>query len=230
MKTSIHPDDLEIAPGYTVGCWKELKLNPDVPDSADWQKAVEIFDARIRRRFLEPVDELIKFDKCLPQRARGRPARPHDTTSGRHKTFGFAILAIDFLVIETLQGFREGETHHKGKSKRLFTNFLKQWDAFTKCLPVNGNRGNLANQVYDGYRCDLHHAGSTLGAFRVLAIGPTFEFKNNHEVIINRTCLHACLNSEFEAYLADLCVSNKGDLRRNFLRKMNAICGVLDAP
>ena len=77
------PDDLEIAPGYTVGCWKRLKLDPDVPNSDDWEKAVKIFDARIRKRFFHPVDVLIEHQ------------------SHSKKTFGFAILAIDFLVIET---------------------------------------------------------------------------------------------------------------------------------
>jgi hypothetical protein len=84
------PDNLEIAPGYTVKCWKNLTLDSRQPDSTDWKKALQILDARISQRFLDPVDELIKADE-----------------SRSRKTFGFAILAIDFLVIETLQGFRE---------------------------------------------------------------------------------------------------------------------------
>lgn len=209
MRKPTCSDDLEIAPGYTVGDWKNLTLDPDKPASADWQKALEIFDARIRCRFLDPVDRLIEFDECQSR-----------------QTFGFAILAIDFLVIETLQGFRDGVLDHNRQSKKLFTRFLTQWDAFTKCLPQNDNPQECAGQVYRDYRCALHHSGSTKGAFRVRVSGPMFHFKNDQEVKINRTCLHKKLKCEFKAYLDDLRRLDKNDLRRNFLNKMNAICGL----
>jgi hypothetical protein len=56
--------------------------------------------------------------------------------------------------------------------------------------------------------------------------GPTFAFKNDHEVTINRTCLHNNLKDEFDAYLADLRALDKRDLRCNFKKKMDAICGL----
>lgn len=87
VKASKLPDGLEIAPGYTVCCWKNLSLDPDQPNSQDWKKALEIFDARIRCRFLDPADALIAYEANYSR-----------------KKFGFAILAIDCLVIETLQG------------------------------------------------------------------------------------------------------------------------------
>jgi hypothetical protein len=172
VKTSTHPDKLEIAPGYTVECWKCLSLDPDAPNSVDWHKAIEIFDSRIRRRFLDPVDELIKIDGSRSRQA-----------------FGFAILAIDFLVIETLQGFREGKINHKGRdvSKNLIKGFLLQWDAFTSCLQRDDDSAKRAEQVYTGYRCALHHTGSTEGDLRIGITGKTFAFKNSHEVKINRT-------------------------------------------
>jgi hypothetical protein len=209
VTTSTLPDDLEIAPEYTVGCWRSLKLNPNEPAAADWKTAVAIFDARIRCRFLDPVDELMRTEKCRSR-----------------QTFGFAILAIDFLVIETLQGFREGEIDHNGKSKRLIKSFLKQWDAFKNCLPEDADPDTLAKRIYKGYRCALHHSGATDGALRVGISGPVFAFENAHKVKINRTCLHMNLKREFEAYLGDLCAPDKSELRGMFLRKMNAICGL----
>lgn len=209
MTTSKVPDDLEIAPGYTVECWKSLTLDPGKPDSKDWTRALEIFEARIRSRFFEPVDELVKFDNCIP-----------------NKTFGFAILAIDCLVIEALQGFREGVTDHTRKSEKLFTNFLTQWGTFKHCVPHDGEVEKFAEQVYDGYRCVLHHSGATKGAFRVWAVGPMFVFKNDREITVNRTCLHNNLKLEFDAYVADLRTADNCELRRNFRTKMNAICGL----
>jgi len=209
VTSSALPDDLEIAPGHTVGCWKSLKLDPGAPNSADWDKACKIFDARIRRRFLDPVDKLIEFDQDQSR-----------------ETFGFAILAIDFLVIETLQGFRDGIRDHSGESKALFTRFLVQWDCFKEYVPVSRNAEKLAEKVYRDYRCALHHSGSTEGAFRVGTSGPVFDFKDDHECKINRTCLHEKLKYELVRYLAALREPEKVKLRSNFLDKMNALCGI----
>ena len=49
---------------------------------------------------------------------------------------GFAILAIDFLVMETLQGFREGVSEHFGQSRNLIVNFLKAWPPLRIYIPM----------------------------------------------------------------------------------------------
>jgi hypothetical protein len=82
------PENFEIAPGYRVREWTSLTLNERDSGTADWVKALAILDARIRSRFIEPTQFLIDAEKG---RKRG--------------TNGFAVLAIDFLLIETLQGF-----------------------------------------------------------------------------------------------------------------------------
>jgi len=207
------PDELEVAPGFTVKLWKGLALDPDVPKCADWQKAIDIFDARVRCRFLNPVDELLRLEESRPL-----------------KTFGFTILAIDFLVIETLQGFREGVIDHTSKSKHLITNFLMQWTSFTARLPVKADAHGYACKIYKAYRCALHHSGATDGAFRVGISGPMVDFKTDHEVKINRSCFHQKLKREFDGYLVDLSKTDKRELRCNFRKKMNAICGLTEMP
>jgi hypothetical protein len=209
MKTSRYPDNLEIAPGYTVACWRSLKLDPDLPESADWKTAVEIFESRIRRRFLDPVDELIRIEQ-----------------SRSRKTFGFAVLAIDFLVIETLQAFREGEIDHKRRSARLVTSFFTRWNVFKNCLQQGASANQLAKRIYRGYRCALHHSGATDGSLRVVVSGPVFDFRNDPEVKINRTLLHKDLTHEFATHVAELRAPDANGLRCNFLRKMDVICGV----
>ena len=49
---------MQIAPGVNASEWHALSL--DDPNSADWDKAVGILAARIRDRYLEPVDFLIE--------------------------------------------------------------------------------------------------------------------------------------------------------------------------
>ncbi len=205
---SKYPDDMEIAPGFTVAFWKELNLEPDSPQTEDWQKAIEIFDARIRQRFLEPADVLIEHQK--------------DTK----KTFGFAILAIDFLVMETLQGFREGELDHKNKSEKLTKNFLKSWRLFTDCSSDAKDPPAQPKKIYQSYRCALYHSGSTDGDLRIGISGPAFDFKDEDCIKINRTVLHEGLKCEFSDFIRDLQNPANSRLRRYFKSKMDHICGI----
>jgi hypothetical protein len=99
-------ENMEIAPGITVADWQRLNL-ADM-QSADWPNAIDIFDAPIRRRFIEPVDVLIA----------------HEIGQERG-SFGFAILAIDCLLVETLQRFYEGRTQN-GDNGRLIKTFLHE--------------------------------------------------------------------------------------------------------
>jgi hypothetical protein len=100
---------MKIAPGVQVADWKALDLSQ--PDSPDWDRAISIFELRIRSRFVDVVDFLLAEDKQRAPTAR---------------TFGFAILSIDCLVVETLEAFRQGRTDTRGKSEQLCTTFLSQ--------------------------------------------------------------------------------------------------------
>ena len=60
-KSPYKEDQMSIAPGYTVADWKKLDL--DSENSLDWCEAIKIFNARIRGRYLDPVDKLIELDK-----------------------------------------------------------------------------------------------------------------------------------------------------------------------
>ena len=92
------PTNFEIAPGYSNLAWKNFSLDPTISNHADWENAIKVVKIRFEDRFLEPADRLIQLGK---------------SDGGGMQRFGFAILAIDFLVIESLQGFREGIPNHK---------------------------------------------------------------------------------------------------------------------
>jgi hypothetical protein len=79
---------MQIAPGVEAKKWRALKL--DNPASPDWPEAVRILEARIHERFIDPVDHLIASEEAKPITER---------------RFGFTVLAVDCLLVETLGAF-----------------------------------------------------------------------------------------------------------------------------
>jgi hypothetical protein len=71
---------VEIAPGFTDADWKALDLTRE-----DHLRAIEAFRLRIEERFLKPVRAIMSFSRS-----------------------GFAVLALDSLLVETLQQFMKG--------------------------------------------------------------------------------------------------------------------------
>ncbi|WP_037546476.1 hypothetical protein [Stappia stellulata] len=206
MGSSTLPDNFEIAPGHRVKGWKSLTLNQKNSTSSDWTKAIAILDTRIRRRFIEPAQLLI------------------DAENGKGRGInGFAVLAIDFLLIETIQGFREGLTNHNRKSKALFKAFWTNWQVFKDCVPQGANADDLAVSVYEQGRCALHHTGSTDRVI-VRKSGKMFVFHNDGRIVINRTLLHKQLVTAFDVYIAALKDPANTDMREKFKQKMDHIC------
>jgi hypothetical protein len=199
--------NMEIAPGIKVEEWLKLKLNSN--DSPDWEKAIEIFRIRIEKRYFEPVKIIIQND------------------STRNPIYGFTVLAIDCLLIETLQSFKEGwpDTYSKEKQKKVFFNFLTSTKSFKSHFDKE-----KAIIFQDHYRNGILHQGeikynsivTTSNKESLVSWNPT-----NKEMIINRKIFHDLLLKEFNNYIDQL---KNGDLklRKNFITKMNYICRVSD--
>ncbi|WP_141402025.1 hypothetical protein [Rhizobium subbaraonis] len=194
-----------ISPDYSVDYWQKLQLDPDNPDENEWTKAANVLQNRIQKRFLEPADALIVADA---PNSRG--------------TFGFAILALDFIVIETIQGFREGRT---GNSQDQSVRFMKRWDEFLACLDDRTQWKSKAENLYAQGRCALHHRGSTDKI--VVRRGeryPMLKFNDDGRIQINRTKFHRSLSDAFGRYIDELKQPESVSLRRCFKQKMDAIC------
>jgi hypothetical protein len=72
---------MRISPRYTVDDWRTLQFH----NEEDWNTGIEIFEDRIRGRFLNIINAI------------------QDNESA-----GFAVLALDCLLIEALMQFRTG--------------------------------------------------------------------------------------------------------------------------
>ncbi len=206
MSDTTQSRSLQISPKYTVAFWRSLELDTDNPKQGDWLKAVDVLRDRIHGRFITPAQTLIEFDK-----------------GNKQQTFGFAVLALDCLVLETIQGFKEGVPNHTGHSTRLFKEFLGAWEPFIDCLDAGMVAETKAVEFYKQGRCALHHSGAT-EKMTVGISGPMIKFGNDN-ITVNRTLLHTELVAEFDRYLEALSNPQSVGLRIKFLLKMNSICG-----
>ncbi len=192
---------MQIAPGFDSSDWAVLRL--DEASSPDWYRAIDILDSRIRGRFIDPVD-------CLLAAEMGKPAA--------ERRFGFAILAIDCLLVETLGAFVEGLEDTKDKSEDTFCRFLSTRPLFAKSFTPQ-----LAKQFYREYRCGILHQAEVGGSSRVWSVGELVR-ADGGALTVNRTRFHDVLKEELTNYVHELQDPAAVDLRTKFRRKMDFIC------
>jgi hypothetical protein len=132
---------MQVAPDFDLSEWSKLQL--DDPMSKDWEKAISVFSTRIYSRFIDAADVLVSLDEKKPIKER---------------RFGFAILAIDCAVVETMGDFQEGLERTNDQSRATFAKFLSKSPGFEKHFALA-----RAKQFYSDFRCGiLHQAGTGL--------------------------------------------------------------------
>lgn len=187
---------MEIASGFTCDDWKSLDLSN--LKNSDWGKAISVFRSRITERYINPADILIDHSE---------------------RRFGFTILAIDCLLIETLQAFKDGnEKTQRTKGKQVFVKFL------TQSINLGKHFSNkYAVEFYDSYRNGILHQAQIKKNHLVWSVGAVVHEKNG-AMVINRTKFHQLLKKDFEDYIQLLSDANNTKLRCNFKLKMDTLC------
>jgi len=192
---------MQIAPDFDSSEWAGLQLND--PLSQDWEKAIAVFRSRIYARFIEPADALVALDAQKPVAER---------------RFGFAILAIDCLVVETLGAFQEGLKNTDGKSKPTFAKFLSTSPGFRPHFTRS-----RAQRFYKDFRCGILHQAESGGKSKVWSVGELIH-EDSGGLTVNRTKFHEQLKADMDSYMAALRDRTNTKLRTNFRKKMNFIC------
>lgn len=184
---------MHISPRYTASDWNALNLTT----KSDWRKAVRILEDRLNARFFDAVEAIDEQDFS-----------------------GFAVLALDCLLIETLQQFKEGvrETP-RGKNGLYFERFLTS-------LPFSMHFDKTkAEKFYDHFRCGILHQAEIKVSSKVWRVGqlvaPT---SDGTGLIINRRKFHSVLRQAFASYLRTLRNRTDAKLCQNFVQKMTYIC------
>jgi hypothetical protein len=191
---------MQIAPGVQAAEWQALKLDDHA--SPDWARAVQILEGRIHERYIEPIDHLIAAEETRPPTER---------------RFGFTVLAVDCLLIETLGAFLDGLEDTDEKSKATFCKFLT-----TRPLFAGDFTKDLAKRFYKEFRCGILHQAEIGGDSKVWSVGPLI-CDDGGKLIINRNQLHERLKAEFQHDLAELRNPANVYLRAKFRRKMDFI-------
>ncbi|WP_396633421.1 hypothetical protein [Maribacter sp. R86514] len=193
---------MEIAKG--IGYKDYLKLNLSDYENDDWMIAIGYLEKRLTDRFIEPADQLIKLES---------------DKNAIDKKYGFAVLALDCLLLETIQSFYEGISNSSGKSKALFIQFLQNRKNFKEYFKTELD----AVKFYKDFRCGILHQGQTGRDTKVWSVGDLI-LKNNGFVIVNRHLFHEKIKIELEEYIKILRTKSDTGLLDNFKIKMDFIC------
>lgn len=192
---------MEIAPEFTAEQWFALRL--DEGNEEHWQKAVDVLKDRLESRYIQPIEILLQAEEQIP---------------AKQRKFGFTILAIDLLLMETLQAFKEGLTDTSGKSKAVFMRFLENSPHFSGYFSDNEQREDF----YSSFRCGILHQAEIQSSALVWSIGDLYERAEGLEVI-NRTAVHQSLKADLEDYLVVLRNPVNSKEREMFKSKMDSI-------
>ena len=200
---------------WTVEHWKILTFTTE----NDWKTAIEIFEDRINYRYLEAIYTLQENDNNY-----------YDQNSQRR--FGFSMMALDCLLIETLAQFYAGipeSPKGRGKNREFYSSFLCQ---ASFALKKDFDTLDKANLFYDTIRCGILHQAETKKSSTIwfyesskpnLPFEPTPDGKG---LKIYWSNFHQLVKDEFTTYCKCLKDDNPIGYRTSFKSKMDSICQV----
>jgi hypothetical protein len=236
----------KICRGFTDDQWRGLKKrliqNGVVQnDEAAWDCAIKIFERRIKERFLSSIEALEKADSKAADEEVAIDAPSDCSTLPKDSDTnivvpGFAIMALCCLLIETLESFRNSPaqaaqvggpcTWPDGNCIRpqplggkLIREFLKR-PSFGEAFTDDKVAKSFVRGVRDGI---LHEAETRHWVIWREEPKDQIIERAGKRYSLNRTAFVYALRQEFEAYLADLRDSQKEDLRKRFIKKMDNI-------
>lgn len=174
-----------VSPNYRADDWRQLNL--DRSDSPDWSRAVDIFYDRIHGRFLAPVEAI----------------ENHSDDNIRWFS-GFAILAIDCLIIETLYQFYNGVDETDIDHQKAFWHFFRASVHFKPHFTRK-----IAYKFYTHFRCGILHQAQTKMASKVRFAQPQMvqladPSDLSQGLVIDREKFHQALRDEISDYAARL--------------------------
>jgi hypothetical protein len=180
---------LKLSPSYTEKHWKDAFDGREV-----WGTAINIVEDRIKGRWLDAADYLLNGPNS-----------------------GFAILALDCIIIESLWGFMNGKAVPIGGEKQVYQDILTG--------PYFGWTSLQSEDFRRLVRNGIMHDAETRSRWLVKRTVPrdVIARKNkNGDYELNRTKFHNALRAAFNDWVARL---RKDDaaLRSKMRNRMNEV-------
>lgn len=196
--------NFEIAPGFASEDW--LHLRSQLPEDgawpgteAKWSRAIEAIRTRIEKRYFASVS-------CL--------------RSSQHA--GFAVLALDCLLLETIESFRNGRrASNSGESRAACIRLLTESPHFR--AHFNEER---ASRFFAAVRNGLLHDGETRDGWLVKRSKrySIVQDLGDGYIVVNRNKFHAAIEAEFGDYISGLSVPENTELRMNLVKALDDLC------
>lgn len=200
-----------LAPGLTIGGWYDLRDDLDPARlSTKWRDVIRSIERRFEERFIKPADALIARDK----RRKRLPVGP-----------GFAVLALDCVLIEAIIGFERGSHTQFRETASTFETFLAKTPPFAPDFDVDDRAETFSWAV----RNAIVHDGETRSGWVVWKsspfgglVGPTADGR----LRIYRDAFHSNVKEYVGSYFTRLFATGEDGKRARaaFKRRMDELC------
>lgn len=180
---------MKISPRYTDKQW-----NVAFDGREDWESAIMIVEDRIRGRWLDAADRLLG-----------------------EKHSGFAILALDCIILESVWGFVNGKAVPKRQEEQVYRDILTG--------PRFGWSAALSEEFRQFVRNGVIHDAETRKGWlveRTTPSGVTPQRNKAGGYRLNRTMFHIALRKTFEDWITALRAGD-GGLRNRMRDRMDQI-------
>jgi hypothetical protein len=189
---------LRISPKYSSKHWSALSE----ANEQDWSEAIMIVRDRRSGRFLRFADE------CL-----------NDPYSG------FVVLALDCLLAETIEQYKNGDTNGTRKSRQYIMQFLSS----ARFQPYFDK--DARKHFYEDIRCGLLHQAEAKEMWLVRRGSSAMlqQVGGGRGYIIDVKQFHGAVRGTLEDYFEQLLETSEYELRTNLWKKMDHICRIREA-
>lgn len=208
--------DLYISEKYKLSDYIALNLNINSQTEV-LEKAIDIFISRINGRYFNAINKL-----------------SNNGDIEEMQKYGFSIMSIECLLIDTLVKFRYGPiriNNYRNRDARFKKirfnqeNKIRFMKFLSEFLSKEFAEGKNAEKFYTDIRCGIVHFGTTENTSRLTCDSDKLiTLLENGDISVDVNILYNKLERYFQKYINDLKDINQGKLRENFIITMNYLC------
>ncbi len=230
---------MELASGKRAADWPEIRRRIDAGDRQAWEEAIALLDARLRQRYLNPIEALEHAD------SRPDENKEDDQDAAKLVVPGFAIVLLAVTVLETLYNFRIGPkpapqqgtqcTFCVGTGGTCIKDSLEEPvhgpSAALKYMLTHGPfegtfTKTLAGSFAENVRNGLAHQTETRG-WKIWRDEPPGTMlgkdDDDNQNVLNRTVFIGVVKTCLNDYLKELSTTDVQPLKDNFLSGMDRL-------